>query len=243
MSRFAALWVRDARGIRRDAFLVFLCLYVPALAVGLRAGLPVVAIGDLDLYLAPWVVVFGGTSVGMIFGFQLVEERESGAAVALRVTPLSPGDYFAYLSLTTGVLGFALGGVAAVLYGLPVRSLPHFLVALAASAAIAPLAALFLGAIARNTVEALALAKVGSMLSLTPALLFVLPPAWQTLLAWSPHYWVTRALLRAYASDERLAALPLYWAPLPAWLDPLAAVALCAVATGALARLALRRVE
>jgi fluoroquinolone transport system permease protein len=237
MSKTATLLRRDARGIYRDSFLFFLCVYAPVIALALRLGSPRVPIEHLELYLAPWIVSFGASAVAVVFGFGMIEEREQQTALLLRVLPLSRPAYFSYLVATTGALSFVLGLLAAVVYGQPVADLPGFLGMTAAASLLAPLGMLLLAVVARNKIEGMALAKILSSASFVPALAFVLPPGWQLLLVWSPHYWAYLGLLRCYTGESALAGLAVHWPIHSAWLDPLATVSLCLVGVGLLARL------
>ena len=214
---------KDMRGIYRDGFLRFMIAYVPIFAIALRLAVPWVPIENLGLYVAPWCVGFGASLVAAVYGFTMIEEREQRTDLLLRVVPLTSRGYFGYLVATTSIFSFLAGLLAAALYGLPVADLPGFLLMTAIGSLQAPLGMLFLGVAAHNKIEGLALAKILSSVSFVPALIFVMPAPWQALLAWSPHYWIYLGLLRCYAGEPQLAALPLHWPAPPLWLPPVAA--------------------
>jgi fluoroquinolone transport system permease protein len=243
MSKIGALLWKDARGIYRDGFLLYMCAYIPLVAIAARLGVPWIPVENLALYLAPWLVTLGGSIAAIVFGFGLIEERERQTLLLLRVLPLSRATHFAYLIITTGLLSCVLGLVAAAVFGQPVADLPCFLLMLAAGSLAAPLGMLMLGVAAANKIEGMALAKLVSSLSLVPALVFAVPAPWQILLAWSPHYWVYLGLLRAYAGEAQLAGLAVHWPGHPGWVDPLAAAILCLGGIALLARIYRTRVR
>ncbi len=237
MNKIAALLWKDARGIGRDRFLLYLCLYAPLLAIASRIAVPWIPIENLSLYLAPWLVTMGGSLAAIVFGFGLIEERERQTLLLLRVLPLSRAAHFSYLAITTALLSCVLGLVAAAIFGQGIAHLTGFLVMLAVGSLLAPLGMLMLGVAAANKIEGMAVAKLVSSMSLVPALVFVVPAPWQILLAWSPHYWVYLGLLRAYAGEAQLASLAVHWPGHPGWVDPLAAAALSLLGIVLLARL------
>ena len=243
MSKIGALIWKDARGIYRDSFLLYMCAYVPLVAIASRLGVPWIPVENLALYVAPWLVTLGGSIAAIVFGFALIEERERQTWLLLRVLPLSRTAHFTYLVITTGLLSCALGLAAAAVFGQPVAELPGFLLLLAVGSLTAPLGMLMLGVAAANKIEGMAVAKLVSSMTIVPALVFVVPGPWQILLAWSPHYWVYLGLLRAYAGEAQLAALAVHWPGHPGWLPPLAATLLCLGGIALLARIHRARVR
>jgi hypothetical protein len=242
MSKLAVLLQKDARGIYRDGFLLYMCAYAPLLALGARAGVPWIPVENLDLYVAPWVVMLGASLIAIVAGFGLIEENEHRTLLLLRVVPLSPQAHLTYLVTTTGALAFLLGLAAALSFGRPPADLTSFLLMTAVGSLVAPLGTLLLGLVAADKIEGMALAKILSALSFLPALVFVIPPPWQLLLVWCPYYWVYLGLLRAYAGEGQLPALAAGWPGYPEWAYPLAATVLCIAAITLLARIQRARV-
>jgi len=230
MSRVAALLAKDVRGITRDRFLLFLLLYAALFPLLLRVVLPHLAIPHLQLYLAPAPPIFGALLAGTVLGFSLIEERESGTLQLMRVLPQGEATQAFYLVGATTAISGLTAGVCSLLYGMPVqRPLLHGAL-LVATAAGGPLLMLCLGVFAENKIEGLALSKIASLPSAVPILLFVVPGAWQGLLAWSPWYWIYLGMLRAYAGDAELAETGLAFPALPEaafWLVPLVLCAGC----------------
>jgi fluoroquinolone transport system permease protein len=234
MSSLAALLRRDARVIYRDSLLVFLPIYALVLALAMRWGLPLVPVDDLALYLAPCVVLFGALLLGTVLGFALIEEREQGTWLLLRVLPVRQRALFVYLAGLSSLLSAGVGLLAALIYGQPVADYPAFFSMLLSSSLLAPLVMLVLGVAASNKIEGLAVSKVLSASFLLPAVVFVAPMPWQLAIAWFPGYWVYLGLLEAYAGDPT--ALALYWPGYPLWLEIAAPALLSLAAVRLLAR-------
>ena len=76
MSKISTMLWKDARGIYRDGFLLYLCAYAPLIAIAARLGVPWISIESLALYVAPWLVTLGASLAAIVFGFGLIEERE-----------------------------------------------------------------------------------------------------------------------------------------------------------------------
>jgi len=236
MKALTALAQKDLRVVYRDRFMVFIAAYALVLAVLARLGVGWVPIDNLDLYLAPAIVMFGTLLLGTLLGFALIEEREQGTWLLLRVLPLSSKIVFAYFIVSASFLALVVSFAAAMLYGYPVADWPAFFVMLVASALTAPLIMLLLGALARNKIEGLALSKILSAAGAFPALIFFAPTSWQTVAVWCPLYWLYLGLLQAYASDPtKLDALN--WPAYPTWLPAVASIVLSLAGMAVLVRI------
>ena len=175
MNAITALVQKDIRIIYRDRFLLFIAVYALILALVARLGVPWVPVDNLDLYIAPAIVMFGTLLLGTLLGFALIEEREQGTWLLLRVLPLSSRTVFAYFVVSASGLSLVVSFAAAMLYGYPVADWPAFVFMLVASALAAPLVMLALGALAKNKIEGLAISKIISALGILPALVFSPP--------------------------------------------------------------------
>ena len=218
MSKVAALLAKDARGIARDGLLAPLCLYPPLIAMVTRLAAGWIPIEHMEIYLAPAAVTVTPILVAMIFGFALVEEREQGTWLLLRVIPLSQGTLVGYLVATTSGFSFLIALLSAWIYGRPVVDWPSFLALMTVSTLAAPLLAFVVGAIATNKIEAFALGKILGNIPMLPALLFVIGPGWQRLLYWNPFYWIYVGMVRAYAGESLMGELAGHWPSFPAWM-------------------------
>lgn len=217
MSPLAALLQKDLRVIGRDGFLIAIAAYAFVLALVGRIVVPWLPFEHLDVYLAPVMVLFGPLLLGTVLGFALIEEREQGTWLLLRVLPLDSRNILLYFAGVSSLASFVTGLLSALIYGCPVADTLAFVAMTAISSLSAPVMMLAMAALATNKIEGMAVSKILSIVLLTPAALFVLPMPWQLSVAWCPFYWLYLGLLRAVAtSSEPLSAI--YWPGLPWWL-------------------------
>ncbi len=240
MSQLIALARKDARIVYRDRFLLLLALYSMVLAVVARIGVPWIPVDGLGLYLAPAIVLFGPLLLGTLVGFGLIEEREQGTWLLLRVLPLEPLKLFSYLFFVAGLLSYVVSLASSVLYGLPVVDRWLFALMLLPASLTAPLVMLLLGAFCSNKIEGLAVSKILSTLGLVPALVFVLPMPWQLVAAWCPWYWIYVGLLETFVENSSMLST-VYWPGYPNWLMVVAPIVLTLSGVVPLGRLYMRR--
>jgi len=242
MEKALNLIQRDIVRLRRDNMLLFLAGYPFLIAILARFFAPLIPIRHIDIYVAPLLVIFAPLAFGMVFGFNLIEEKEEQTWLLIRVVPLRVESYFLYLIAATTIPSLALGSLTAIIYGLPVANLGLFILMIISTALSAPLWTLALGVLAHNKVEGLALTKTVGFILLLPFLTFVLSPTWQVTLAWNPWYWSYIGLIKAYAGnivDELAINMPGY-TTFVLWLIP---IVLSLVAVVGLSRVWRGRVE
>lgn len=217
MNVAAALLRRDLRGIYRDGFLVMMSLYTLGIAAVTRLLVRWIPIEHIELYVAPFIPVTASALIGLVFGFALIEERESRTWLLMRVVPVSQATLTAYWIVA--VSGFCMGVslVSAAIYGLAPAAWGGFLLLTAATSVGAPLVMLLLGALASNKIEGMAVGKIISSSMLLLIGIFVLPVQWHLALVWYPGYWIYLGLLRAYAGPHMAVSLAVHWPPVPAW--------------------------
>lgn len=243
MSKIATLLRKDARGIWRDGFLLFMSTYALVLALVGRVAVGWIPIQNMDLYLAPVFVILGGFLLGTILGFALIEEREHRTWQLLRVLPLPETTLFAYLTATACSFALLSGLACAWLYGRNPVDVPWFLAMTVVSALVAPLVMLTLGVAASNKIEGFALAKILGFVVPLPGLIFLISAPWQLLLVWNPWYWIYLGLLRAYAGEAGVSTLPLHWPGYPSWMFVVFPVLLSGTGAAILARIYRRWVQ
>lgn len=237
MRAWAALAGKDARVVYRDWFLLILCLVPLLLAAILRivSSFPVVPLDEAELYLAPLVVLLAPLLIGTVLGFALIEEREQGTWLLLRVLPLSPRQWLFYVIGSTTALSTGSSFAAAWVYGAPVADERLFIAMVLASSLTGSATMLTLGAFGSNQVEGLAISKMVSALGIVPAIVFLLPMPWQLAFAWCPWYWLYLGLLSSIAGDpSRLSHI--FWPGFSGATWVAVPSLLCLLATAALAR-------
>ncbi|MBE0448806.1 MAG: hypothetical protein IBX64_12075 [Actinobacteria bacterium] len=243
MKKALNLLQRDVFRLHRDNLLLFLIAYPIAIAILARLVAPMVPIEHFVIYIAPPMIMFAPLSFGMVFGFNLIEEKEEQTWLLIRVVPLRVAAYFVYLVAVTALPAFALSLVTALLYGQPVANPGQFILMVFATALTAPLWALMLGVIAHNKVEGLALTKTISFITLAPGLAFILSPTWQVTVGWNPWYWSYLGLIKAFTSEAVLGELAIIMPGYPSFIFWLAPVILSLAAVVGLSRAWRQRVE
>ncbi len=207
VARITALARKDARGVARDSFLLWMAIYPLVLALAMRIAVHLLDVEGLSLWLAPATIVLAPSLLGMLFGFALIEEREQDTLVLLRVLPMRRGTLWTYWVGGGFAAAAVLSLLCSALYGRAPTRPGLFLSATAAAALTAPLLALLMSAFASDKIQGLAVGKILSASGAVPILAFAVGPAWQPLLWWSPWYWIYAALLQAFAEAGELAAL------------------------------------
>lgn len=227
--QLAALLRRDVRGIYRDRFLVSMAAYTLVIAVAMRVLIRVIPVPRIELYAAPFVILIACSLIGLVFGFGLIEERETKTWLLLRVVPIDPATLTTYWVGTVSGFCLLLSLLSAWIYGLAPANPGAFLVFTAITALGAPIVMLLLGALAANKIQGLAVGKIISGSSLLLVGIFALPGRWQFTLMWYPWYWIYLGLLRAYAGSEQAASLAVTWPAAPAWLYAVLPLAISAL--------------
>jgi len=204
----ANLLHKDLLSAYRDRFLVFLSLYPVVITLSTRYVIAVARVPHLDVYLAPANILMAQYVVGIIVGFNLIEEREMQTWIALRVMPGGTRFSRVYYTGFTVLASVFTALFSAVVYGVVPRNVPLAVAGTLAASLTGTMVAFALGSLAQNKIEGLALTKTAGFGLISPALLFVAPPAWQVLVAWSPWYWTYISLLWAYGGNG-VSSLPL----------------------------------
>jgi len=232
MRKARALLRKDMLTVFRNRLMLLLIVVPPVFAGVMRIILVKVAKRyvswlppDVEVLFAPLVAMMPGYLVGTAAGFGLVTERETRAAVSLRVMPVSGRLFSLYQSGWQAILAMLLAPLCLWVFGVPPASWAEALIVIAALSLGAGLLAFMLGSLAANRIEALAVSKMTGVLLLTPVAVFLAPPAVQLVVAWSPWYWAYVGLLGAIAGNGAAAVSLVRW---PGY-SPLAAAAACLI--------------
>lgn len=193
----------DMRLVARNSMYGFLLVALVLLFAVVRWALPSVEAG-----LAPWIdlagqrplvwtffgVLYIPAMIGSLVGLMLLDERDEGALLAVRATPVTLRRYLGYRMGLATVLSvvYAYLGMAAF-HPMPVTVL-QFAPTAALAALETPLAALFVAGVARNKVEGLALTKALGAPFFASLVAWFTPWPWRWLLAVFPTFWPAQAL-------------------------------------------------
>ncbi len=237
MSAIRGLLLRDRLCIGRDGFLVGMLAITPVMAVLGRLIAFWLPLENASLYLAPLVASVSISSLGTLIGFRLIEEREQRTDLLLQVVPMPRELYFSYVVGGTALVSLGLGGIAAFVFGRPIVDLMGFFALMLAGALVSPLKCLAMVVLAENKIEGMAVGKLLDSAGVVPILAFFVPQEAHLLLAWNPQYWLYIGLLRAYATPEEFASVPLDAPLTDAVVCALAAAALCALGIAWLLRI------
>jgi len=198
------LALADLRNWTRDPLLLYIGFAPLLAAVAGRFLVPIVT----DL-LAPWFdatpyyplvlalfVLLAPYLLGFVAGLFVLEERDQRVLEALWTTPLTGRGYLAYRGVA--VVGLSFGYAFVVVPVLGVMPVPLWLLVpvAAVSALWAAVAGLLLAAVASNSVEGVAVAKLFGVFLLVPLVAIpVVPEPVQFLAGIDPLYWPVKALV------------------------------------------------
>ena len=136
-------------------------------------------------------IVFILIVTAFLIGLAVVEDKDNGTILALRVSPVSKTDYFVGRSIFPLLVTALYTFIAMLMLGLIHVGVLRVYVVVLVSYSVALLFGLFIGAMGNNEVEAIGYGKLLSMVLLLAILgATLLPDKWQWVVWWSPVYWV-----------------------------------------------------
>jgi ABC-2 type transport system permease protein len=146
---------------------------------------PVASIGGATFII--FLVIIGGFLIGMA----VVNDKDLGTILALRVSPVSRADYFIGRSIFPLLATVFYAGVSLLMLGLTHVDLAQLALVIVASFPLTLLVGLFIGAMGDNEVEAIGIGKLASMVLMLAILgPTLLPDAWHWVVWWSPSFWL-----------------------------------------------------
>lgn len=194
-----ALGPVDARSVARDPMLRWLLVLVPLFALAVRFAVPGVTAwlaAELRFDLVPYYALItsfmgmvAGGLVGTVVGFLLLDQRDDETLPALLVTPMSLGDYLAYRLTAPTLLAVPLAVLAYEIAALVPISAAQVVACALTAAPFAVLYAVFIGSMAANKVQGLALVKGVGILQVPALIAWFVPWPWHELAGIVPHYW------------------------------------------------------
>ena len=205
MRSLAAVVRADAKRITRDPFLLFMIGYPWLLALILQQVLPWlnerfadrISLSDYYPIAACLVALLVPNAMGIVLGFQLVEEKDEGSLVAVAVTPMSLDQYFLYRATLYALVSIPLVVVLHELLGVVSLPLGELTLVALVSTPIVPIMALIIAGLAGNQVEGFAVAKGAGILFTGPLASFFIPRHWDLLVGILPTYWPIKAYFAA----------------------------------------------
>jgi len=198
-SLFWTLTANELTNVRRDSLLRWMAIMPVALALGLRWLVPVVD-ANIKWDLQPYYVlimsghcVFGvPVLIGFIVGMLLLDDRDDGTLQAMRVTPLSLGNYLAY-KLTLPVVLAAVTSVICI----PAAGLMEFRASLVPACLVgalwAPILALLMASFAKNKLQGFVLMRVSNVPVAAPFLAWFVTSSWTYAFGLLPSFWPLKA--------------------------------------------------
>lgn len=134
--------------------------------------------------------------MGMVYGFILLDERDSGIITAISVTPTGKSGYLRLRMGIPLILSFIFIVLFQLLLGLSGSLHPLQLVVISLLISSQSLILLLvLGAFAGNKVMGMAISKGFGILLMGPLFDYALPSSFKWIGAYSPIFWASRSLL------------------------------------------------
>jgi fluoroquinolone transport system permease protein len=206
----------DSRSIGRDPLLRWILVAPLALALLVRFIVPLLngwlrARAGLTLepfypLIFSWLPLMMPAIIGALIGFLLLDQRDDGSALAMRVTPVTPTSYLAYRLATPIVLNVLVTIAMLSIVGRTRTGPAEWALVAFVASPIAPTYALFLASFARNKVEGFALMKAVGIVSLPLVAAWWVDEPWQWLFGIVPFYWPAK-LFWVLEAGERGAAV------------------------------------
>lgn len=126
-----------------------------------------------------------------IIGLGVVNDKELGTDMALRITPLTKTEYYVARSILPLLVSGFYAIIALLILGLMHVNILQVYIVVICSFSITLLFGLLIGALAGNDNEAIGIGKMlGMLLMLSILGGTLLPESWRWVVYWTPFYWV-----------------------------------------------------
>ncbi len=210
------LGANDLKNITRDSLLRWMVVIPIFCALLLRWAVPVVIertqippeyIPSLKILLmCGFSILTNPLLIGFVIGMLLLDERDDGTLIALRVTPMSMGNYLAYKLVLPSVISVLMTFITFPLAGILPFKYEYIPIILVASL-LGPVCALAMAAFAQNKVQGFALIKALNVVLFPPfvAYFFYLAESpWEYAFGIFPTFWLLEAFWRAETGSSYL---------------------------------------
>ncbi|GAB3295222.1 ABC transporter permease [Parasphingorhabdus pacifica] len=202
----------DFRGLFREPLLIGMLLAPVLWTLMVRLPMPAVTTLMADRYgidladyhaliMTGFLLLTAPIVVGGLVGLMVLDERDSGTLLALRVSPVPLSEYIRYRAgIAVGLTCLCVVGTTLGSGLLPFALVPATFAAAISAGSCALLIALVLIAFAGNKVEGVALIRaLGIVVAGLPLVPYFLGTAWQPLFWPIPTYWPAKAFWVAFA--------------------------------------------
>lgn len=154
-------------------------------------------------YSAILIILMSVLIAGMSAGFNIIDEKESGAVRAISVTPLRMWQYLAARSIIITVFALILSLLSTlILLGTRVNLL-YTAVGTLFCSGIAILLGILIGGFAENQIKGIAMVKVIAFpFTIIPVASIFIPQKWQALLYIFPNYWMFRIFFNIFVKVD-----------------------------------------
>lgn len=195
------LFVTDFKRILADSFTLFMYFspWLTAIAVlflwdYLTENHSEWPLDDYRVLVSICVSLMVSLNMGIVLGFQLLEEKEQGVFKAISVTVLNQNYYLFYRFLLFILLSIVLGYISYTILDLVDVNTWHLLCVLVFASLQVPIQALVISSFTKNTIEGFAMMKATGFMLLVPLLVthFYPDAFWSWLAAILPYYWVIK---------------------------------------------------
>ncbi|MBN2780397.1 MAG: ABC transporter permease [Candidatus Marinimicrobia bacterium] len=130
-----------------------------------------------------------------IIGLGVVNDKELGTDMALRITPLTKMEYYVGKSILPLLVSAFYAIISLLILGLMHVNILQVYIVVITSFSITLLFGLLIGALAGNDNEAIGIGKMlGMLLMLSVLGGTLLPESWRWIVYWTPFYWVYNVL-------------------------------------------------
>jgi ABC-2 type transport system permease protein len=154
-------------------------------------------------YSAILIILMSVLIAGMSAGFNIIDEKESGAVRAISVTPLRMWQYLAARSIIITVFALILSLLSTlILLGTRVNLL-YTAVGTLFCSGIAILLGILIGGFAENQIKGIAMVKlIAFPFTIIPVASIFIPQKWQALLYIFPNYWMFRIFFNIFVKVD-----------------------------------------
>lgn len=206
MKKLLALSLGDVKNITRDSMLLMGIFAPLLLAVFVRFVVPLAADEVLErfaldirehyTFIMSFIIQLSPFMLGVMAGLMILDEKDENILAQIAVTPLSTSGYIAYRLLSPMIVSLFLTLFMvwiADLVTLEWKLLPIVLLVCMHT----PIVALFLGGMAQNKVEGLALTKGAGVVLFASLASYLIPSNWAYVAGVFPTYWISEAFVAA----------------------------------------------